>query len=321
MGLPRVKRVSSRRVINLDSLGSVADEFLEPEILSLTSQWGLEENRAQARQNPPNWASAVIIDRRYPTELKPSDSKRLAAASNVQFIGLKRNLRFIYTDLETLAHAAKYAWHRVRALTQNSSGFTRGSYRMWLQDPSNPGRTTEVKSADAMVRWVAASTSQDIRIEIQGPTASDRRKRIYGYSGQKSKWVSPSKAFNDGKAIDRYKFLKPKDRAIGRATNANGDPVQLRANKGNRGGLVLRASHGRKRTRYSAGVAQALQEVVQRQVRSKYRDIGVYYGFKPNKGDWAVRPGDRKTQWGTFIPVLSLTLKRRFGKGRVRGAL
>ncbi len=312
MGLPAVKRVSTKRVIDLKKLDSVADEFLLPEVLSLTSEWGLDENRTQMKLSPPNITSRVIVDRKYPTELTPVDAKALARADNVTFIGMKRNLRFLYTDLALLAQAVKFAWHRLRSLTQKGeTGGARASYRMWCSDPDT-GRTLETRSIQDVERWLAKSASPGVRVAIQGPTQGDRRKRIYREGGtQKSKWLSPSKAYNvkrDGvpKAIDRFRFLKPKDSYVGRAA----DGAQLRSNAV---GLVLKATHGKRRSTYRAGVAQAIQETVQRDVRRRYRDIGVYYGFKPNKGQWDFRKSDNpKRAFGEFIPEIAFRLKRGF---------
>ena len=141
---------------------------------------------------------------------------------------------------------------------------------------------------------------------ILGPTAEYRRKLIYSPKGRKqqTKFVSVSKGYNKGKAIDRYDFTKPTKSKVNKG--ATTDRIAIRTGRGKRAG----------KTFYQGQVAKAIQEIVVQNVKRQFRDIRVGYRFVRSKEklDLLNSPTWRPDEANIHIPELWMGIKVKHGR-------
>ncbi len=279
MALPTVDR--SKRTITLPKGGT--GPWFEEQVRNFATEVLLQENREQAKLNPPSFPTVAKVGTRG-YQLSETESKALVnlRAQNVRFQGKWRKISLLYGAQADLFNATQAIYYEMLKLTRLKTGAGWNSYYFWL---SNKDTKTGVKvnSIPAVKAWLQANQGARTGVAIIGPTVVYRRKLIYNPRGQAG--------FSKGEARSLKKRTTATSSKLGRTSL---DRIVGYGESEAKGFRVRVAGKKRPREVLEFDLRQALQRIAIRRTKAKFPAVWFGYGFVPSKEALPPDPGTGK---------------------------
>lgn len=214
----------------------------------------------------------------------------------VVYTGMTTRVQTFYTDLTVLMEAVKEVSRRMIRMTRSKSGMAGalGHYYYWCEDFRQKSRSRKIDgilNVAAVQRWIAGSSSIEIRVDLIGPTLEYRRSIIYNPNKMKGNWV------------DTRNVYRHAGRIGGRGLERGERAAYRRAFRGTHNGLRS---------------ANPIQYLVVQAVQRNYKDIRFTYLYLRSKENLPIRDTDWSPSRGKNknVPLISMKIKNESNRGR-----
>lgn len=264
-------------------------EFLVSGLYLFGSELLLEANRDQQRLNPPSPPTSVKFDTRAPRALTDRQSKNISSIpiNGTLLKGWRRKIRLSYNQTFDIFGAVVGVISDLKSLTRKLTGRGVGTYYFWCANKDNQAKSRRFSGNQlaGVKRWLDESSGDRVTISVIGPTVSYRRKLIYRPRGRadttapenklltKSVGVLSSRA--RGTSIDRIKGF---DRDAG---------IRVRE-----------VGKTKRRVVVQFDIKQALQRIVVRRNKRRFKGVWMQYAFVPSKEALPSVPSDKGKKYG-----------------------